>query len=153
MRQIILNLILILFCTSAHAVEVLIKANPHWMDEWKASKVNSLSTGERQSYEARAQLGDIIVIRPDGWVWGGEECLPRFIVVKLPGVTMEAAKLWEESLYDRTDPEHPIMLKVRKYAVPQPYVNQIVGAGTSVVTINLSAEKTAFLNSIVEKTQ
>jgi hypothetical protein len=29
------------------------------------------------------RLGDIIVVRPDGWVWGKEESLPSFWVVKV----------------------------------------------------------------------
>ena len=151
--RIVFTLLMVLFCSQAQAVEILIKANAHWMDAWKAPKVNSLTVEEKRSYTARASLGDIIVSRPDGGGWGNEEALPRFIVVKVPGVTVEAAKKYEESLYDTTDPAHPVMLKVRKYQVPKTYVNQIVGAGTSVVTINLTAEKTAFLNSIVEKTQ
>ena len=66
---------------------------------------------------SRSMKGDIIVVRPDGWKWGNEECPPRFVVVKLKGVKVDDVKHYEQSLMDTKDPEKPVMLKVRKYAI------------------------------------
>ena len=46
--------------------------------------------------KARSMKGDIIVVRPDGWKWGNEECPPRFVVVKLKGVKEEDVKHYEQ---------------------------------------------------------
>jgi hypothetical protein len=91
------------------------------MDKLSQEEVDKMTKEERQSYDARSQIGDIIVVRPDGWVWGREECLPNFIVVKVPDMTLEEAKKYEESL-SKTEiiDDKPVttLLKVRKYQIP-----------------------------------
>ena len=67
--------------------------------------------------KSRSMKGDIIVVRPDGWKWGREECPPRFVVVKLKGVKEADVKHYEQPLMDTKDPEKPVMLKRRKYAI------------------------------------
>ena len=109
--------------------EVLIRAKGHWKDEWNQSKVNSLDTSERQSYDARTQLGDIIVIRPDGWEWGALECLPDFVLVKIPNMTVGEAKQYEDSIMDTTDPEHSKLLRFRKWFLKPSWVNTIISQG------------------------
>jgi len=153
MKRLVLIVGFLLLPIVGNCAELLVRASSHWMDALKPSEVNKFSTSELQSYNARTQIGDIIVVRPDGWEWGKEECLPTFIVVKIPGITVEAVKLYEQSLMDTNDPQHPILLKVRKYKAPDAYMSNAIVAGQSVITINLSEQKTAFINSIVEKTQ
>ena len=63
--------------------ELLVKAKPHWKDSWNQTKINSLSENEKRHYNARSQIGDIIVVKQDGWNWGKEERLPNFIVIKI----------------------------------------------------------------------
>ena len=105
----------------------------------------------------RSRLGDIIVVRPDGHVWGKEECLPRFIVVKITNLSYDDAKHLEESLMvdDGLD-EHGIMkkkmAKVRKWQVPSSYMTNAINAGNSVVTITLTAQQQAFIQNLIEKT-
>ena len=97
--------------------ELLIKSSPHWMDSLSQSEVAKMTKEQLQSYNARSQIGDIIVVRPDSWEWGKEECPPNFVVVKLKGVKEEDVKHYEQPLMDTTDPQKPIMLKVRKHAI------------------------------------
>ena len=111
--------------------ELLIKAQGHWQDAWTKEQVSALTPQELQQYNARHQQGDIIVIRPDGWNWGSSECLPQFIVVQLPNVSVDTIKYMEGSLMDRTDPQNPIMLKCCKYQVPQAQVQSWVALGKS----------------------
>ena len=103
--------------------EILIRAKTHWKDAWTLEQINKLAPEQKQSYEVRSQIGDIIVVRPDGWKWGKEECPPHFIVLKVPELKYVDAKKYEESLIDDKDPENPIMIKVRKYAVDIDTVN------------------------------
>jgi len=133
--------------------EILIRAKSHWMDDFSQAQIDAMSVEERQARDSRIQIGDIVVVRPNGWTWGKEECLPTFIVVKLPDVTVEAVKAWEEALMDNTDPEHPVLLKRRKHRVPTNYMNTAIAKGESVITIDLPAGKTAFINNIVNKTE
>ena len=46
--------------------EILIQARGHWQDDWDQAKKNSLNDGELKSHNSRIQLGDIVVIKPDG---------------------------------------------------------------------------------------
>ena len=78
--------------------ELLCRAKSHWQDGWDNAKIASLTLDELRSHNARTQIGDIIVVRPDGWEWGGEECLPNFRVRKYPGVPVEDMKHLEQNL-------------------------------------------------------
>jgi hypothetical protein len=129
--------------------DLLVRVSPHWMDSLKTSEVNKLSEGEKQSYNSRTQIGDIIVVRPDGWVWGKEECLPNFIVVKVPSIPLETVKQYEQSLYDTTIPEKPVLLKRRKYRIPEVWVN--ANKTQNVITVNLKEQQNALINSIITK--
>jgi len=89
--------------------KLLIRAQAHYLDKLTQEEVDKMTKEERQSYDARSQIGDIIVVRPDGWVWGKEECLPNFVVVKIPDKA-EDVKYLEESLMQ--DEVVPVILKV-----------------------------------------
>ena len=75
--------------------ELLIQAKSHWMDKFTQEQVDKMSIGEKRSYSARAQIGDVIVVCPDGWKWGREECLPNYVVIKVPTLTVEEAKKYD----------------------------------------------------------
>lgn len=130
--------------------ELLIRAKTHWKDEWNNAKVKSLTPLELEIYNARTQLGDIVIVKPDDWVWGGEECLPNFVIVKLPGVSVEEVNNYMESLMDNTDPNNPKMLKHRKHRVPPNYIQNLVNQNQSVVTIS-QEQINNFRNTIIEK--
>jgi hypothetical protein len=86
--------------------ELLIKARDPW-----------------QITDNGTRKGDIIVVRPDGWEWGKEECLPRFIVVKTKE-TYEEAKKYEESLtkeIDRYDEEKKETVKEQEVVKHRKY--------------------------------
>lgn len=141
-------LIFLAFAKPASAAELLVQAKPNWQDDWDTVKVRNLAVKEKQTYDARAQVGDIIVVRPDGWTWGKEECLPNYVVVKIPGISYEDAQRYEDVLKD----EAGNILKKRKYRIPLLVVNGWKLAGKDVVTVDL-ADKSSFISSLVEKTQ
>jgi hypothetical protein len=112
--------------------EALIRAKTHWKDAWNQATVNALSTEEKQQYDARTQLGDIIVIRPDGWEWGSAECLPDFVLVKIPDMTVEEAKQYEESINEEYTVDGQVrtrMLRFRKWFLKPTWVNTIISQG------------------------
>jgi hypothetical protein len=101
MKKLLLLLtIFLVFSTPCFGAELLVKAVDAWGND-----------------ETRSRKGDIIVVRPDGWKWGREECPPRFVVVKLKGVDIKDVKHYEQPLMDKTNPEKPVMLKRRQYAI------------------------------------
>jgi len=130
--------------------ELLVRAKPHWQDEWDATKVASLTLQELRSYNARSQIGDIIVVRPDGWLWGREECLPNYVVIKIPDLKIEDAKKYEESLQDTTDKEKSILLKVRKYQIPKTIIDNAKRISQSFVNVE-KLQTTIFISNIIEK--
>ena len=113
-------ILFMLVCSVAHSAELLVKAQEPWNNDIDTSK---MTKEELQSFNARSRKGDIIVVKPDGWKWGREECPPRFVVVKLKGVKVEDVKHYEEPIYDEKDVENTTLLKVRKYAIDTSTVN------------------------------
>jgi hypothetical protein len=107
-------IILMLMCSTAWSAELLIKA--------KAS-----------SSEYGSKVGDIIVVRPDGWTWGDRECLPEYVVVKLPGVTEEYAKKYEEPLIEKTDADKTEVVRNRKFSIPSAEIEKMVKDKESVI--------------------
>lgn len=116
-----------------------------------------LVQAQDSKFETGAKKGDIIVVRPDGWEWGKEECLPNYIVVKLPGVKIEDAKKYEEALFktvsetrDGRSVEVQKVEKKRKYNIEALKVDQAVSAKTSTVSID-SKDVSSYTSSIKEK--
>ena len=78
--------------------ELLVRAKGHWMDAHTQEQIDALKEEHRESYHARTQIGDIIVAKPDDWSWGKEECLPTFLVVKMPGVDVATVEQYTQTL-------------------------------------------------------
>jgi len=101
--------------------ELLVRAKAHWMDSLSSEEVARMPQEKKRSYDARSQIGDIIVVRPDGWEWGRCECLPEYLVVRTKE-TLAEAKKYEESLNEQTIDKdgkpQSVMLRVRKYSIP-----------------------------------
>jgi len=129
--------------------ELLVQARGHWMDGMSQQEINNLPESRKDARDSRIQLGDIVVIKPDGWPWGNEENLPRYIVIKAPGVDVETVKHLTESLVDSSNPDSPKMKKKRKYQIPQAWMNQHLDQDAITLT---PQEITWALDNIVEKT-
>lgn len=113
--------------------EFLVKAKAHWMDtseKFQRDLPYLLSSGVR-SYEARTMVGDIIVVKPDGWIWGREECPPTFIVVKVLGMSYEEAmRLMHPVMQQDSENEaDSILIRRRRFAVPTQVVDSVVAQG------------------------
>ena len=130
--------------------ELLVRAKPHWMDSLSQTDVDKMSAEEKQSYSSRSQIGDIIVVRPDGWQWGKEECLPNFVVIKLPDLNIEDAKKYEESLIDATDPQNTIILKHRKYQIPKAIIDNAKQLSQSEISVG-ALQRNTFITNIIQK--
>jgi hypothetical protein len=132
--------------------ELLVQARGHWMDNFTQAQIDALDDNAKASRDARIQLGDIVVVRPDGWQWGNEENLPRYIIVKIPQLSVDDVSYLVEQLIDKTNPDKPIILKKRKWKVPNVYMQQALLSGKSEITITLSQQKLNFINNLIEKT-
>lgn len=49
-------------------------------------------TADTEASNSGWKRGDIVVVKPDGHEWGKDERLPKFVVVKIPGLPVETAK-------------------------------------------------------------
>lgn len=113
--------------------EILIKAKSHWMENIDRS---SWDQNELNKYARRTSVGSPIVIKPDNWNWGGKECPPQFIVLKLPGVEIKDIRKYLESEYTTINEQEPLeMLKQRKYQFPEDLVNEVIVAGEETITL------------------
>lgn len=61
--------------------------------------------------------GDIVDVRPDGFLWGREECLPRFVIIKIPGLNPDTVRAFMKVHLDTSDPTHPVMLRRRLWGI------------------------------------
>lgn len=116
-----------------------------------------LIRAQAASNPAASGVGDIIIVRPDGHVWGNAECLPEYLVVKVPTVSYKQVVKFEQSLQEQTGTDsegNPIytIRKRRKYRVPLATVQAWVTLGNSVVTISKVNNRKALIESVVEKT-
>ncbi len=133
-KLLIVVLMMAVLASSAFAAELLIKAEDAWGTD-----------------EARSRKGDIIVVRPDGWIWGKEECLPRFIVVKLKGVKVEDIKHYEQPLWvfegvDELGNVKQRMLKRRQYSIGSVSTDSIRALGG-----NAELSKAVFDAQLIDK--
>lgn len=130
--------------------ELLVQAKPHWIDTLTQSEKDNLPGFVKRTMNARSQIGDIIVIQPDGWVWGREERLPNYIVVKIPGVPVEDVKFLVRKLYGGFEPNGKrIVLRKRKHKIPSIFMNR--NKNKDVVEVD-STKITQFINDIETKT-
>ena len=60
--------------------EILVQAKGHWMDDMSQGEIDALPQSRKDNRDARIQLGDIVVVKPDGWEWGKEEKLPHYML-------------------------------------------------------------------------
>ena len=132
--------------------EFLIQAKSHWMEDMTPQEINALPEKMVKARNARVQIGDIVVVRPDGWIWGNEENLPRYFVIKAPGVPVEDVEHLMYPLMDDAIPDGTkhVMLKRKKYQIPQGWMN--THQGLDVITLT-QAEIDLVLANIVEKTE
>jgi hypothetical protein len=97
-----LIIVFVLGAAMAHSAEFLINAQNHWMDALTPTEVNGMDQQALDNYTARGQKGDIVIVKPDGWVWGNSERPPEYIVVKVPTMTLAQglalAGQWNASL-------------------------------------------------------
>ena len=68
--------------------------------------------------ETLERIGDIVEVRPDGASYGRLELDPgRFLIIKCPGLDFNDSLNLMESWNDDTDPQNPILIKVRRWSV------------------------------------
>lgn len=115
-ESIIIFIVSLLLTAPCFSAEFLVLAKNLSND---AADTSQMSEKEKQEFDARQRSGDIVVVRPDGWQWGAKEQPPTFFVIKIPGMTVDEAKVFEESAIDATDPKNPRISKFRKYALPE----------------------------------
>jgi hypothetical protein len=147
----------LLIAVKVQAAELLVLASGLPADKLTTEEVNTLSAKQKEIYNARLRIGDIICVKPDGWQWGTSECLPTFIVIKLPGVAVETVKHLERPLTQiavnidgRTIKKN---IKNKNFQIPENWIKNYVDLSQSVVTIKATPQQNTFMNNILEKTQ
>ena len=88
-------------------------------------------------YDSRIRKGNVVVIMRDGHVWGKEENLPRFVIVKLPGEDVKTVQLYLEPHYENSEfnPDNqPKLLLCRRWRIPENFVDDAINAGGVITT-------------------
>ena len=134
--------------------ELLVRAKPYWMDSLTKKEVDKMSESEKQTYEARSQIGDIICVYPDGTC--KEEPAPNsvYAIVKIPGLSYRDAKdKYEQHLSELIkDKDGKItdykVLRYRKYSLPDTDIKAIALTTSKVATLT----KVSMESSVITKT-
>lgn len=61
------------------------------MAEFLIKAVDATQSDPTKDAAGCYKRGDIVVVKPDGWEWGAEERLPRFVQVKVSGLSVARA--------------------------------------------------------------
>ena len=73
---------------------------------------------------------DVVDIRPDGFLWGAEECPPKFEVIKVPTVAVEDLAYLRQTVTDNSDPQKgPVTMLRSKYSLNYDELPQSAGKG------------------------
>lgn len=84
--------------------------------------------------------GDIVEVRPDGAAYGKEEGLPKFVIVKIPGLAVETALKYMAPSYVLGNPEMGIAERrewnVLVDDIPNAVKNQLLSSGEVTVTLS-----------------
>lgn len=118
MARMLLILALMLSALDAHAAEILVKAVSHTHAD--------PDKDQRGAYKA----GMPVVVMPDGHQWGREEGLPKFVVIKIPGVPVESVQKY----IDSQSPDGRLIVRRRRWllriaALPAAARNKLETAG------------------------
>lgn len=102
--------------------------------------VKAIDATHRNTVKDKAgcyKRGDPVVAMKDGHEWGKEERLPKFFVIKLPGISVKDAGKYIESDWDYTDPDNPVLVIRRKYRIKiddAPFKDELNSTGETTVT-------------------
>jgi len=113
--------------------EFLIRAENHWTEALTPEQRAERGITD-EAFNARGEKGDIVVVMPDGHPWGREECLPKFIIIKAPTITIAQTKFLECNLSALNIDNENVMKKRRQFRVPSAIVDEIIAQG-GVLTI------------------
>jgi len=130
--------------------ELLVRAAPHWKDSFTQDQIDALQGEELDEYNARTQIGDVVCVYEDGVCTEDPSPNSKFILIKIPGVTLAQAKQYVRRV-SKVENKKRILLKRRKFRIPENWVKNKVDQGKRTVVVSKQQAKQALINSIEEK--
>lgn len=87
------------------------------MAEFLIKAIDALHEDPDKDKAGCYKRGDVVAVEPDGWQWGKLEGPPKFVIVKIPDMTVEEAEQYVESERGTSsDPKLPTpVVTKRKY--------------------------------------
>jgi hypothetical protein len=118
--------------------------------------VKAIDVTHKNSVKDKAgcyKRGDVVVVMPDAHEWGNEERLPKFMMIKIPDLSVKDARKYIKSEIDDTDPENKIIITRRLFGVmiddtPPAIKDSLNNDGE--VTVNWSQIKSYVKNKVTE---
>lgn len=110
--------------------EFLVKAKPNWRDNTPANVIAKMTVDEKKHFAMRHQEGDIIAVRPDGWVWGKKEGLPDFIIVKVPSLSYQEALDYKKDVEENVD-----IVKHSRFRINKGRIQQAVNTNNGIIEL------------------
>lgn len=92
---------ILLIAAPIHAVDVLVQAKEFWQKDMAIPEGTTAdTTAWFRDMLQQTHKGDIIIVKPNGWVWGNREKPPGFVIIRIPDATMAQADKYMEGLFD-----------------------------------------------------
>ena len=88
-----------------------------------------LARGPKERLDTSPRKGHVVAARPDGWCWGKEECLPRFVILKVSGKPEDFAEYLQpetKAVVDGAGKPHQILSAYRQVSVDGKTVDSCV---------------------------
>lgn len=93
-------IVILLLVSTAFSAEILVQNFDNWM--W-AKDTTGWDKTQKDKCWRQGKRGAFVVVKPDGWNWGGRERPPEHIVIKLPGIPVDSLLKYFIPLRDTTD--------------------------------------------------
>jgi len=123
------------------------------MAEFLVKAIDAVHSDPVKDKQGCYKRGDVVVVMPDGNVWGKAEGLPKFVIVKVPGLPVDQARKYVESEADATGDN---IITRRKFKllvddIPQALKNQLKAKGE--VTVSWNQVKSYVKNKVTGVTE
>lgn len=132
--------VILIFCLlapPAFSADILVRAQPHWMET-----ANTMGWTQKQLDEKDrvTTKGSPIVAKIGGWVWGGRERPPEYIVISLPNLSVGDIEEYLTPLIDTTAEfdslkGYPLVAE-KRFRFPESFVDSVITKPRGEIIIN-----------------
>lgn len=121
-------LIILLLASTAWSAEILVRITDNWMLSADTTGWSQKQLNERRRAK---KSGSPIVVMPDNHVWGNSEKPPRYIIIALPGFSVDTLRKYLQPLMDGDS-----VVFRKRYTFPKSFIDSVMVKPGGRIVIN-----------------